>query len=169
MTYFSSGLQNETALNNLDLTVLYNSTTDVSISSNSVVQWGSEHQLEGAVSYSVTNGIITLSSGYCYLVKAALACYGPTVTSDTISYQLYNTGTSSYVGRRGHLCWQESTFLTGGDEYAIALIDARVTSKTIDCRVLTTSGTGFVLDPTAATDSQYVYGGHSRLEIFRWK
>lgn len=169
MTFFASGLQNETALDNLDLTVLYNSTTDVSISSNSIVQWGSEYQLEGSVSYNVVNGIITLVSGYYYLIKATLACYGPTVTSDTISYQLYDTGTSSYIGRRGHLCWQESTYLTGGDEYAIALIDASSSTKTIDCRILATSSAGFVLDPTAATDSQYIYGGHSRLEIFRWQ
>lgn len=169
MTYIPSSAQNESAINNLELTVLYNSTTDVAISAGSVIQWGSEYQLEGSVSYSVSSGVITLPSGYYYLVKSALACYGATVTSDTISYQLYDTGATSYIGRRGHLCWQESTFLTGGDEYAIALIDASSSSQTIDCRVLATSSGGFVLDPTASTDAQYVYAGHSRLEIFRWQ
>lgn len=169
MTYIPTSVQNESAINNLDLTILYNSTTDVAISAGSVVQWGSEYQLAGAVSYSVSNGVVTLPSGYYYLVKLALACYGTTVTSDTISYQIYDTGASAYVGRRGHLCWQESTYLTGGDEYAITLIDASSSQQTIDCRVLATSSAGFVLDPTATTDAQFIYAGHSRLEIFRWQ
>ena len=168
MTYIPSSVANEAALNNLDLTILYNTTSNVSISSGSVIQWGSEYQLEGSVSYSVSSGVITLASGYYYLLKVALASYGPTVTSDAISYQLYDTGSSAYVGRRGHLCWQESTFVTGGDEYAIALIDASSSSQTVECRVLATSSAGFVLDPTASTSAQYIYGGHSRLEIFRW-
>jgi hypothetical protein len=168
MTYIPSSVANEAALNNIDLTILYNTTSDVSISSGSVVQWGSEYQLEGSVSYSVSSGVITLASGYYYLLKTALACYGPTVTGDTMSYQLYDTGSSAYIGRRGHLCWQESTFLTGGDEYAIALIDASSSAQTIDCRVLATSSAGFVLDPTASTTIQHTYGGRSRLEIFRW-
>lgn len=169
MTYISSGSQNETALRNLDLTVLYNTAKDVSISAGSVIQWGSEYQLEGSASYSVSSGVITLASGYYYLLKAAPASYGPTVTGDTISYQLYDTASSSYIGRRGHLCWQESTFLTGGDEYAIALIDASSSARTVDCRILATSSAGFVLDPTASTTDQHTYAGHSRLEIFRWQ
>ena len=168
MTYIPSSAANEAALNNLDLTILYNSTTDISISAGTVIPWGSEYQLQGSVSYSVASGVITLPSGYYYLLKAAPGSYGPTLTNDIISYQLYDTISSSYIGRRGHLCWQESTFLTGGDEYAIALVDASSTAKTVDCRILSTSSAGFVLDPTATTTDQYIYAGYSRLEIFRW-
>lgn len=168
MTYIPSSATNESAINNLDLTILYNSTTDVSISAGSVIQWGSEYQLEGSVSYTVSSGVITLPSGYYYLVKSALGCYGTTVTSDTISYQLYDTTATAYIGRRGHLCWQESTFLTGGDEYAIALIDASSSAQSIDCRILATSSAGFVLDPTSTTTDQFNLAGKSRLEIFRW-
>jgi len=163
MTYIPAVSSNETAIKDLDLTVLYNSTNTISISAGSVMPWGSEYQLEGSVSYSVSSGVVTLPSGYSYLVKFAVACQGPTVTSDTISYQIYDTGASAYVGRRGHLCWQESTFLTGGDEYAIALLDCSSSAKTIDARILAVSSAGFTVDPNVS------YSGRSRLEIFRFK
>ncbi len=167
MTYIPASGANEAALN-LDLTVLHNSSTDISISAGSIIPWGSEIQLEGSVSYSVSSGVVTLASGYYYLLKLVPSCYGPTVTGDVISYQLYDIGASAYVGRRGHLCWQESTFLTGGDDYAIALLDCSASSKTVDARILTTSSAGFVLDPSGSTHIQYTYAGRSRLEIFRF-
>jgi hypothetical protein len=168
MTYMPSSTSNQTAANVASLTILHNSSTDIAISAGSVVPLGSSIQSHGSDSYTVSSGVITLPIGSSYLVRAALASYGPTVTGDQITYQLYNTGGSAYVGRRGNLVWQESPKLNGGDEYAIALIDALSSSQTIDCRVLTTSSAGFVMDPSGATHAQYTYAGRTRIEIWRF-
>ena len=167
MTYITSSALNDTAINLDSLTVLSNSTTDFSISVGTVMGLGEEDQLYGSDTYSVSSGVITLSSGYYYLLKGVLSGTVPAgeVTSAYTSYQFYDTGASSYVGRRGWLIWQESPKLNGGDEYAIALIDASSSAQTIDLRVLSVSSANIDCDPTG---SQSNYVGLSRVEVYKW-
>lgn len=167
MTYLPTSVSNNTAIDIDSLTILKNSTTDISVSAGTVIPWGSAIQEYGTATYSVSSGVITLPSGYYYLVKSALGAYTSlgNLSASTISYQFYDTGASSYIGRRGWLAWQEYPKLTGGDEYALALIDASSASKTIDLRMLTVSHTGITVDSTA---EQYIYAGYSRCEIYKW-
>jgi hypothetical protein len=167
MTYIPSTATNNGAAGLTALTILKNTSTDISISAGSIIPLGSESQLFGASSYTVSSGEITLPSGYVYVVKAVLGCYGPTVTGDQITYQLYDTTNTAYVGRRGSLIWQESPKLQGGDEYAIALIDASTTAQTIDLRILGVSSAGFIVDPSNSTTAQFIYAGRTRVEVFK--
>jgi hypothetical protein len=167
MTYILSTATNNTAIDIESLTILTNSSTDISISAGTVVPFGSSIQEYGSDTYSVSSGVITLPAGYYYLLKCALSVYTSlsNLQTSTTSYQFYDTGASSYVGRRGWENWQEYPKLEGGDEYAIALVDATSSSKTIDCRIVTVSVSGMHLDSTTA---QYVYAGYSRCEIYKW-
>ena len=165
MTYIVSTAFNSLAIDLDSLTVLSNSTTDFSISAGTVMQLGEEDQLCGSATYSVSSGVITLPSGYYYLVKGVFSATAPSdYATAFISYQFYDTGVSSYLGRRGWLIWQEYPKLNGGDEYAIALIDATSSSQTIDLRVVTKNGT-ISGDPTG---SQSEYVGLSRVEVYKW-
>jgi hypothetical protein len=89
------------------------------------------------------------------------------ITSSALNDTAINldTGASNYVGRRGWLIWQESPKLNGGDEYAIALIDASSSAQTIDLRVLSVSSANIDCDPTG---SQSNYVGLSRVEVYKW-
>tara|TARA_R100000773_G_scaffold42988_1_gene40843 strand:+ start:782 stop:1291 length:510 start_codon:yes stop_codon:yes gene_type:complete len=168
MTFLQSSQFNNLAINFESITVLSNSTTDFAISSGTVFQLGNSDQLHGSDSYSVSSGVITLPGSYYYLLKFVPAATSPVEDSSktaSFSYQFYDTVSSSYIGRRGWLIWQESPKLNGGDEYAIALVDASSSSKAIDCRVTTVNGSNIVGDPTG---SQSSFVGLSRLEIFKW-
>ena len=167
MTYIPSGADDNLAINFDSVTVLYNTSSDISCSVGTVLPLGSERSLKGSDTYSVSSGVITLPSGYHYLLRCGIGAYGSTVTNDLLSYRFYDTGASSYVGRRGWLAWQESPKLTCGDEYAIALIDASSSAQTIDLRIVTQAGT-ITLDATSSTYQYYTYAGHSRVEIWKW-
>ena len=169
MTFILSSATNDLAIDLESVTILKNSANNVSISAGTVVPWGAAVQAYKTDTYSVSNGVITLSSGYYYLIKSALSVYTSlsNLSASTTSYQFYDTSASSYVGRRGWIAFQEYPKLTGGDEYAIALIDASSSVRTIDLRILSVSVSGMHLDDT--TDSgQYVYAGYSRCEIYKW-
>lgn len=168
MTYIPSAAANNSAINLQSMTLLTNTITDIAVSAGSVIPLGGASQIHGSDSYSVSSGVITLPSGSYYLIRAAPASSGPTVTSDYMSYQFYNTGASAYIGRRGWLVWQESPKLNGGDEYAIAMIDASSSAQTVDCRILTTSSAGFKLDPSNSSTVQWTYAGRTRIEIWRY-
>ena len=169
MTFILSSATNDLAIDLESVTILKNSANNVSISAGTVVPWGAAVQAYKTDTYSVSNGVITLSSGYYYLIKSALSVYTSmgNLDASTTSYQFYDTNASAYVGRRGWIAFQRSPKLTGGDEYAIALIDASSSVRTIDLRILSVSVSGMHLDDT--TDSgQYVYAGYSRCEIYKW-
>ena len=169
MTFILSSATNDLAIDLESVTILKNSSNNIAITAGTVVPWGSSVQEYGTDSYSVSSGVITLSSGYYYLIKSALSVYTSmgNLDASTTSYQFYDTNASSYVGRRGWIAFQEYPKLTGGDEYAIALIDASSSVRTIDLRILSVSVSGMHLDDT--TDSgQYVYAGYSRCEIYKW-
>lgn len=167
MTYIPSGNTDNLALNFESITLLYNTANDISSSAGTILPLGSQRSLYGSDTYSVSNGTITLPSGYCYLVRGGIGAYGTTLTNDLISYRFYNTSASTYIGRRGWLAWQEAPKLTAGDEYAIALVDAISSSQTIDLRIVTQAGT-ITLDPTSSTYAYSHYAGHSRVEIWKW-
>ena len=173
MTFLLSSATNDLAINLESVTILKNSSNNVSISAGTVVPWGAAVQAYKTDTYSVSNGVITLPSGYFYLIKCALSIYttfhytSADYRASTASYQFYDTSASAYMGRRGWVAFQEQPKLTGGDEYAIALIDASSSSYTVDLRVSYVSRTNMHLDDN--TDSgQYIYAGYSRCEIYKW-
>lgn len=165
MTFILSSAKNNTALDIESLTVLKNTARDTQLSAGLVIPWGAAIQEYGSDSYTVSSGVITLPSGFYYLVKCAVGAVTTAISSATISYQFYNTSTSSYVGRRGWLAWQEYPKLDGGDEYAIALIDASSSSVTLDVRMLTVNTTGIYMD---SLDAQAYLAGYTRCEIYKW-
>jgi hypothetical protein len=164
---FISGLEDNVAVNFDSVTVLYNTSNDIACSVGTVLPLGSQRSLHGSDTYTVSSGVITLPSGYNYLLRAGVGAYGTTVTGDLISYRFYDTGASAYIGRRGWLAWQESPKLTSGDEYAIALVDASSSAQTVDLRITSKVGT-ITLDATATTYQYYYYAGHSRVEVWKW-
>lgn len=165
MTYTPSGSDDNLAVKFESITILYNSSDNITCNVGTVLPLGSERSLHGSDSYTVTNGIISLPSGYYYLLRAGIGAHC-TNTNGLLSYRFYDTGASSYVGRRGWLAWQESAKTTAGDEYAIALVDASSSAQTVDLRVVTQSGT-ITLDNTSY--QYYTYAGHSRVEIWKFK
>ena len=169
MTFISVQGANSLAANFEAVTVLHNSSTDIACSAGTVVPLGSSRDLQGSASYSVSSGVITLPSGYFYMLKGAIGAYGSTISSDLLSYRFYDTGSSAYVGRRGWLAWQEAPKTTCGDEYAIAMVDASSSAKTVDLRIVTKAGGTIVLDPSASTYQYYWYSGYCRVEVWKWK
>ena len=167
MTFISDQGTSDQAANFDAVTVLHNSSTDISCSAGTVIPLGSSRDLHGSASYSVSSGVITLPSGYYYLLRGAVGAYGTSVTNDLLSYRFYDTGASSYIGRRGWLAWQEAPKLTCGDEYAIAMVDASSSAQTVDLRIVTQAGT-ITLDPSSSTYTYYYYAGYSRVEIWKW-
>jgi len=166
MTYIPSSADDNIAVIFDSITILYNTSSDISCSVGTVLPLGSERSLHGSDSYSVSSGVITLPSGYYYLLRCGIGAYS-TSTSSLLSYRFYDTGASSYIGRRGWLAWQESAKTTAGDEYAIALVDASSSAQTVDLRVVTKSGT-ITLDATSSSYTYWTYAGHSRIEIWKW-
>lgn len=166
MTFIPDAADDNIAVNFDSINVLYLSTNDVACSVGTVLPVDSQRQLHGSDTYSISSGVITLPSGYYYLLRCGIGAYS-SATSSLLSYRFYDTGTSSYVGRRGWLAWQESPKTTCGDEYAIALIDASSSAQTIDLRIVTQSGT-VKLDATSESNIYYYYAGHSRVEIWKW-
>lgn len=167
MTFIIDQGTNDQAANFDAVTVLHNSSTDISCSAGTVIPLGSSRDLHGSASYSVSSGVITLPSGYYYLLRGAIGAHGASLTNDLLSYRFYDTGASSYIGRRGWLAWQEAPKLTCGDEYAIAMVDASSSAQTVDLRIVTQAGT-ITLDPSSSTYQYYYYAGYSRVEIWKW-
>lgn len=166
MTYIPGLADDNIAVTFDSITVLYMSTNDVACSVGTVVPVDSQRSLHGSDTYSISSGVITLPSGYNYLIRGGIGAYSSS-TSSLLSYRFYDTNATSYIGRRGWLAWQESPKTTCGDEYAIALIDARSSAQTIDLRIVTQSGT-VKLDATSASYTYYTFAGHSRIEIWKW-
>lgn len=168
MTFISDQGTSDQAANFDAVTVLHNSSTDIACSAGTVMPLGSSRDLHGSASYSVSSGVITLPSGYYYLLRGAVGAYGSTITNDLLSYRFYDTGASSYIGRRGWLAFQENPKTTAGDEYAIAMVDASSAAQTVDFRIVTKAGGTIVIDASSSTYTYYQYAGHSRVEIWKW-
>ena len=170
MTYILGGADDNVAVNFDSVTVLHNSTTDIACSVGTVLPLQSTRALHGSDTYSVSSGVFTLPSGFYYLLRGGIGAGVPTGTGLSglyVKYRFYDTGASAYVGRRGTLTWQESPLLTGGDDYAIALIDASSSSQTIDFRVTDLNDSSIKIDISAGS-SYPSYAGYSRVEIWKW-
>ena len=158
------------AINFESVTILYNSSDNITCNAGTVLPLGSQRSLQGSDTYSISNGVITLPSGYYYLIRGGVGAGLPTSYSSFaglyVKYRFYDTGASSYIGRRGTLTWQENPLSTGGDDYAIALIDASSSSQTIDFRITDKNGNSMTIDNT--TYQYYTYAGHSRVEIWKF-
>jgi hypothetical protein len=169
MTFIADQGGNNLATRFEAVTVLHNTSTDIACSAGTIIPLGASRDLYNSASYSVSSGVITLPSGYYYMLKGAVGAYGSTVSNDLLSYRFYDTNAAAYVGRRGWLAWQEYPKLTCGDEYAIAIIDASTGAQTVDFRIVTKTGGTIILDPSASTYTYYYYTGYCRVEIWKWQ
>ena len=170
MTFITNPNDNNLAINSESVTILYNSSNNITCNVGTILPLGAQRSLQGSDTYSVSNGIITLPSGYYYLIRGGVGAGLPTTTGSFaglyVKYRFYDTGASSYIGRRGTLTWQENPLTTGGDDYAITLVDASSSPKAIDFRITEKNGNGITIDNTTYT--YYTYAGHSRVEIWKW-
>jgi hypothetical protein len=165
MTYILDLVRSSSAIDIESLTVLKNTSNNDAVTTSMVIPLDGSIQLYNSDSYTVSNGVITLPSGYYYLIKFVLSAYTFNISTSTVSYQLYDTNSSSYIGRRGWLAWQEYPQLNGGDEYAIALVDASSSSKQISAKITSVTGSGIYMD---STESQAYLAGYTRCEIYKW-
>jgi len=172
MTFISNlnSNPNNLAVNFKSITLLHNTANNIACNVGTVLPLGKQTFLHGSDTYSVSNGVITLPSGYYYLIRGGLGA-GISTSYSTfaglyVKYQFYDTNNSTHIGRRGTLTWQENPLLEGGDDYAIAVVDASSVSQNVDLRVVKKNGTGMTIDNT--TYQYYTYAGHSRVEIWKW-
>lgn len=139
---------------------------DISASAGTVVPFDSFTDLVGgaASSYSVSSGVITLSSGYWYLIKGSMqARFTTGVFSGHVKYIWQDDSDDSDLGRRGTLIMQEQSQLFGGDEVAVALIDA--TSSSLDVKLVIQSINSVV---SINNDTEQRVAGWIRAEMWRF-
>ena len=152
-------IQRRLKLNVAYLTV---SSTDVSISANDTVAFSSPTDLIGSTAsgYSVSSGVITLPSGYWYLLKSQLMVR----LSDRQGYvkHIWRDSSNNDLGRRGTLIMQEEPHAFGGDEIAIALVDCTSASKDVKVSIESLSDVN-VLNYSLYTE----WVGGMRAEIWR--
>ena len=148
----------------LSADVIYYSSSlnDQSISSGSVIPFNTATDLVGstASSYSVSSGVITLPSGYWYLLKSQIQVRFSS-QSGHVKY-IWRNSSNTDLGRRGTMIMQEEPQLFGGDELAVALVDA--TSASVDVK-LVVSSIANVTEFNSTTET--VWAGGSRAEIWR--
>jgi hypothetical protein len=146
----------------LNLAYLTVSSTDVSISINDTVAFSSPTDLIGATAsgYSVNSGVITLPSGYWYLLKSQLMGR----LSDRQGYikHIWRDSSNNDLGRRGTLIMQEEPHAFGGDEIAVALVDCTSASKDVKVSIESLSNVN-VLNYSLYTE----WVGGMRAEIWR--
>jgi Tfp pilus assembly major pilin PilA len=113
-----------------------------------------------ASGYSASSGVITLPSGYQYVVKGSVQAR---FSADTgyVKY-IWQTAASADLGRRGTLIMQEEPQLFGGDEIAICLVDA--VSASVDIKLVVQSLSG-ITNLNNTTDQRVA--GWIRAEIWR--
>jgi len=111
---------------------------NVTVSLGDKINYGSAVDLVGtsASSYSFSSSVITLPSGYWYLVKGTPMVRFTQGTDARLRYIWRDNNTSTDLGRRGTLIMQEQPHLFGGDEIAVALIDA--TAAAVDVALVIT-------------------------------
>ena len=146
-----------------DVIYYSSSLTDQAISSGSTIPWNTAADLIGAAasSYSVSSGgVITLPSGYWYLLKAQLQVRFSSETG-YIKY-IWQNSSNVDLGRRGTMIMQEQPQTFGGDELAVALVDA--TSASVDVKLVVQSIAG-VAELNSTTET--TWAGGSRAEIWR--
>lgn len=144
--------------------VIYYSSTlnNQSISAGGTIPWNTATDLIGsaASSYSVSSGVITLPAGYWYWLKAQLQVRF-TQSTGYIKY-IWRDASNVDLGRRGTMIMQEQPQTFGGDELAVALVDA--TSASVDVKLVVQSlASVSEFNSTTETD----YSGGSRAEIWR--
>ena len=110
---------------------------NIAASAGTVVPFDTFTDLVGssASGYSASSGVITLPSGYWYVVKGSLQARF-SVKSGYIKY-IWQDSSSTDLGRRGTLIMQEEPQAFGGDEVAICLVDA--TSSSVDIKLVVQS------------------------------
>lgn len=145
-----------------DVIYYSSSLTNQSISSGSTIPWNTAADLIGsaASSYSVSSGVITLPSGSWYLLKAQLQVRFSSQTGH-IKY-IWRDSSNVDLGRRGTMIMQEQPQTFGGDELAVALVDA--TSASVDVKLVVQS-IASVSEFNSTTET--TWAGGSRAEI--WK
>ncbi len=147
---------------------LYNG-SQTSVAVNNVHKWNSTEDLHGSNVCTVSSGVISLPSGYQYLLQASTCPGASNGYYIETTFQFYNEGTSSYIGTQG--------FIRGGysnnqdiyqplskDENARVWIDASGASVSVSLRFVALGG-----DATGRNIDQVTrYNGHSRCLIWRF-
>jgi hypothetical protein len=113
-----------------------------------------------ASGFSASSGVITLPSGYWYVVKGSVQARFSSNTG-YIKY-IWQTAASADLGRRGTLIMQEEPQLFGGDEIAICLVNA--VSASVDIKLVVQSLSG-ITNLNNTTDQRVA--GWIRAEIWR--
>ena len=148
----------------LDVSVLYAaaSARNIAVSASTVIPFDGFTDMVGSMAsgFSASSGVITLPSGYWYLVKGTVQARF-SATSGYIKY-IWQTSGGTDLGRRGTLIMQEEPQLFGGDEIAVCLVDA--TSASADIKLVVQS-LGSVTSVNNTTDQRVA--GWCRAEIWR--
>ena len=147
---------------NLNVCYLTAASANVVIAADDTVEFSSPTDLIGssASSYSVNSGVITLPSGYWYLLKSQLMVRF-TNRQGYVKHVWRDSGNND-LGRRGTLIMQEEPHNFGGDELAIALVDCTSSSKDVKVSIESLS---YV---ESLNYSQYTdWSGGIRAEIWR--
>ena len=138
------------------------SSRNIAASSGTTIPFDSFSDLVGnsSSSFSINSGLITLPSGYWYLVKGTVQARFSQKTG-YVKY-IWQDSNSTDLGRRGTLIMQEQPQLFGGDEIAVCLIDANYSSVTIKLVIESISN---VTSLNNTTDQRVA--GWSRAEIWQ--
>ena len=137
---------------------------NISASAGTVIPFDGFHDLVGSTAsgFSASSGVITLPSGYWYVVKGSVQARFSSNTG-YIKY-IWQTGASADLGRRGTLIMQEEPQLFGGDEIAVCLVDA--VSASVDIKLVVQSLSG-ITNLNNTTDQRVA--GWIRAEIWRFE
>ena len=138
-------------------------TTNVTVSAGTVIPFASMTDLVGgsASSYSFSSGVITLPSGYWYMIKGQVQVRFASQLG-YIKYIWQDDADDSDLGRRGTLIMQEQPQLFGGDEIAMALIDCTSAAKDVK---LVVESLANVTNLNTSTDA--AFAGGVRAELWR--
>lgn len=138
------------------------SARNISASAGTVIPFDGFTDMVGSTAsgYSTSAGVITLPSGYWYVVKGSVQAR----FNDKSGYVKYiwRDNTNSDLGRRGTLIMQEQPQLFGGDEFAVCVVDA--TAGSVDIKLVVESIAN-VTSLNNTTDQRVA--GWIRAEIWR--
>lgn len=128
--------------------------------------WGSLENLHGSGTCTVSSGVISLPSGYKYLLQASTAPGGSSGSYLDLHIQFYDEGSSAYIGTRGFnrggLANEQDIYQDSSkDEAARVWVDASSSAASVSLRFPT-------LDGFNSIDSVQRWNGFSRCLVWRF-
>ena len=133
---------------------------------NGVHLWGSLEDLHGSGTCTVSSGVISLPSGYKYLLQASTAPGGSSGYYLDLHIQFYDENSSSYIGtkgfNRGGLANNQDIYQDASkDETARVWVDASSSSASVSLRFQSLNGFNSI-------DSTQRWNGFSRCLVWRF-